>query len=118
MNVLNETVKIEIEERANFWLDLARELEDSEDYECLIEYVDGIYLENGKHHNYYGFYEDGDLEQFFIFYNIKVVSKEGNSYTLECKGKNYKIETVDFENRHGEDLPDETVFKINTLIEI
>lgn len=118
MNVLNKTIKLNAKERVDYWLSLAEKLEEIEEYPCLLEDVQDDYLQNGVYHECYGFYEDSDLEMFLIGYKINIVSKENNICILECEGEKYRIEVLDIINRHGDDLPDETIFRLNTLTEI
>lgn len=117
LDILNETIELKVEERVNYWLEVAKEVERREDYECLIEDVNDIYLKGGvEPHKLYGFYEDSDLEMFFISNNIKIVDKLDNGYCILSYNDNlYEIETVDLINRHGDDLVDETVYQLHTL---
>lgn len=119
MDILKKTLELNIDERIDYWLELAEKLENKEDYPCPIEEVDSVYLKNGvTSKKLYGFYEDGDLEFFFMSYGINVISKESNFCILAYNDSNYKIETVDLINRHGDDLGDETVFQLHTLVAI
>lgn len=120
MDILKNTLNLEVKERLNYWLDIAKEIEEKHDYECLIESVDGIYLKNGvEEHKLFGFYQDTDLEEFFIYNNINVdFDNKNNTCTMTFEDKKYQVETVELINRHGDDLCDEMVLQLHTLREI
>lgn len=117
MDILKNTLNLEVKERLNYWLEIAKEIED---YECLIESVDGIYLKDRVEEcKLFGFYQDYDLEEFFIHNNIDAdFDNENNTCTMTFKDRKYQVETVDLENRHGDDLVDEMVLQLHTLKEI
>ena len=119
LDILNKTVELNVDERVDFWLEVADEIEAREDYPCPIEDVNDTYLKDGIEENkLYGFYEDSDLEMFFISNNINIVKRENNTSILSYNDNLYSIETVDLINRHGDDLPDETVYQLHTLIKL
>lgn len=120
MDILKETLNLNIDKRIDFWLDIAKEIKEKHNYECLIESVDGIYLKNRvEERKLFGFYQDTDLEEFFIYNNIDVdFGNENNTCTMTFKDKKYQVETVELENRHGDDLCDEMVLQLHTLKEI
>ena len=61
MDILKETLNLSIDKRIDFWLDIAKEIEEKHDYECLIESVEDVYLKNGvEEHKLFGFYQDTD----------------------------------------------------------
>ena len=43
---------------------------------------------------------------------------KNNTCTMAYKDKKYQVETVELENRHGDDLCDEMVLQLHTLKEI
>lgn len=120
MNMLDKTLELSNEERMEYWLNLAEKLGDRDETEYPIEDVDDVYLENGiTEKKLFGFYEDTSLEEFFIACNINnSLNNKDNICTLTLGDKKYQIETVDLINRHGDDLPEETVYQLHTLIKL
>lgn len=118
-NILKKTLELNEKERMDLWLNIAEELGEEHDFECLIENVDDIYLKDGKEEKkLFGFYVDSDIEQFFILNKIDIDYNEDNTCTMTFKNEKYQAETVDLINRHGDDLCEETVIQLHTLTQI
>ena len=119
LNILDKTIELNIDERINYWLEVAEQVEEREDYPCSIEDVNDVYLKDGVEEcELYGFYEDSDLEMFFMANNINIHYSSDNIRILSFNDILYGIETVDLINRHGDDLPNETVYQLHTLARV
>lgn len=60
-------------------------------------------------------YQDADLDEFLDSINANVISIDDCKYIISDNVTTVSIKCEDFINRHGEDLPDETIIFMDTM---